>query len=124
MATRKPMYLDGEGFPTEFDPDSDSLTLESLTINGTAGIALVSGTVTNVPTPSAGTDVVNKDYVDGVAQGLDIKDSVYLATTSGIGGAATYAPAGGVSTEGQWTLMPLAVKGAANAATIAADVAS
>lgn len=40
--------------------------------------------ITAVGTPSAGTDAANKDYVDGVAQGLDIKPSVRAATTANI----------------------------------------
>lgn len=35
-------------------------------------------------TPVGGTDVANKDYVDGVSQGLDIHDSVRGATTTSI----------------------------------------
>lgn len=38
--------------------------------------------LTNVGTPSAGTDAANKTYVDSVAQGLDTKASVVAATTT------------------------------------------
>jgi len=41
------------------------------------------GTV-QVATPSAGTDAANKSYVDGVAQGLDVKDSVRVATAAAL----------------------------------------
>lgn len=47
------------------------------------------GTVT-VPTPATGTAAANKDYVDGVAQGLSSKGSVVAATT----GPVTIASAG------------------------------
>lgn len=41
--------------------------------------------VTNVPnTPSDGQDAVNKNYVDSVAQGLDVKESVRATTTANI----------------------------------------
>ena len=42
-----------------------------------------SGTIVNAPVSN--TDIVNKAYVDGVAQNLDVKDSVRLATTPGDG---------------------------------------
>ena len=38
--------------------------------------------LTNLGTPTSGTDATTKDYVDGVAQGLDIKASVIAATTT------------------------------------------
>lgn len=82
MATRKPIYLDSEGFPTEFSPASDSLEIQALTVNGTSGITLVSGTVTGLPTPTGNTDAASKSYVDSVAQGLDVHDSVKAATTA------------------------------------------
>jgi len=40
--------------------------------------------ILNVATPVNGTDAVNKAYVDGLTQGLDIKNSVRVATTSNI----------------------------------------
>jgi hypothetical protein len=48
------------------------------------GFALTTGTITNVPTPSAGTDAANKSYVDATATGLDVKASVRLATTANV----------------------------------------
>jgi hypothetical protein len=47
----------------------------------TAGCTLVSGTVTNVPTPSASTDAANKSYVDAVAAALNPAIAVQAATT-------------------------------------------
>ena len=41
--------------------------------------------ILNVATPVSGTDAVNKTYVDGLLQGLDIKSSVRVATTPGGG---------------------------------------
>lgn len=40
--------------------------------------------LTNLATPVSGTDAANKDYVDSVAQGLDVKASVRAATTANI----------------------------------------
>lgn len=40
--------------------------------------------ITGLPKPSADTDAARKQYVDALEQGLDIKDSVRVATESGI----------------------------------------
>ena len=40
--------------------------------------------ITNLADPTADADAANKGYVDGVAQGLDIKDSCTAATTANI----------------------------------------
>jgi hypothetical protein len=48
----------------------------------TANVNLNSNKITNLATPTADTDAANKGYVDGVAQGLDVKDSVRAATTT------------------------------------------
>lgn len=45
----------------------------------------------NFGTPSASTDVAIKSYVDSVAQGLDVKPSVKLATIAVLSPANTYA---------------------------------
>ena len=47
-------------------------------------LSLNSQKITNLATPSATTDAANKAYVDSVSQGLDIKDSVKVATTANI----------------------------------------
>lgn len=60
------------------------------------------GTVT-IPEPIGDTDAATKGYVDGVAQGLDPKESVRLASTADITG--TYSQAGGTSSRGQFTGM-------------------
>lgn len=46
----------------------------------TASVSLNSQLITNLATPSAATDAATKAYVDGVAQGLDVKNSVRAAT--------------------------------------------
>lgn len=47
-----------------------------------ADLSMAGYKLTNVGTPSAGTDAANKSYVDSVAQGLDTKASVVAATTT------------------------------------------
>ena len=42
------------------------------------------GALTSSATPSSGTDVANKTYVDGIAQGLHWKESCDIATTANI----------------------------------------
>lgn len=46
------------------------------------GIDLRNQRATNAASPSSGTDLANKDYVDNVARGLDWKESVRAATTA------------------------------------------
>jgi hypothetical protein len=50
----------------------------------TGSVSLNSQTITNLGTPVNGTDAANKNYVDAIKQGLDVKDSVRVATTGNI----------------------------------------
>lgn len=50
----------------------------------TADVALNSQKITGLATPTADGDAAPKSYVDSVAQGLDLKDSVRVATTANI----------------------------------------
>jgi len=50
----------------------------------TGSVSLNSQKITNLATPSADGDAASKSYVDGVAQGLDVKQSVQAATTANI----------------------------------------
>jgi hypothetical protein len=54
--------------------------------------------LTNVATPTADTDAANKGYVDSVAQGLDVKASVRLATTGALSAYTFTTTAGGTIT--------------------------
>jgi len=59
---------------------ASGVTASSLTSLGTiANLSVTAGTIAT--TPSAATDIANKDYVDTVAQGLDPKASCVAATT-------------------------------------------
>lgn len=58
----------------------------------TASVSLNSQTITNLANPSAATDAANKAYVDSVATGLDVKQSVRATTTANIASLAGGAP--------------------------------
>lgn len=49
-----------------------------------ASVSLNSQKITNLATPTADTDAATKAYVDATKQGLDVKDSVRVATTANI----------------------------------------
>ena len=49
-----------------------------------AAVSLNSQKITSLADPTADGDAANKGYVDSVAQGLDVKDSVKVATTANI----------------------------------------
>jgi len=51
---------------------------------GAGTVDVSSKKITSVANPAASTDAANKSYVDSVAQGLDIKPSVKVATTANI----------------------------------------
>ena len=58
----------------------------------TADVSLNSRKIINLTDPVAAQDAATKNYVDGVAQGLDAKPSVKLATTANIASLAGGAP--------------------------------
>ena len=62
----------------------------TITPTGTGTVSMSSKRVSGVATPTATTDAANKAYVDSVAEGLDIKESVVAATTAALP-AVTYA---------------------------------
>jgi hypothetical protein len=115
MASRKPLYLDADGFPTEMSSDSDSMELQELQVNGSNGITMVSGTVTGLPLPTVDTDAASKAYVDSIAQGLTPKQAARV-TTSGVdltdhvgGASASFNSSGGAGGTGQFTDAPSVV---------------
>ena len=75
--------------------DVDNITVDGNTIsttntngnlvldpNGTGTIDVSSAKITSLATPTQGTDAANKNYVDAQLQGLDVKNSVRVATTA------------------------------------------
>lgn len=59
-----------------------ALTAATTTLSGE--LALNTKKITGVATPNAASDAANKSYVDSVAQGLDLKESVRAGTTANI----------------------------------------
>ena len=84
----------GQPFYATVNPDQSGLNITNSTINSTTIGATTpsTGVFTNVSTttgtiataPTANTDIVNKQYVDAVAQGLNPKQAVKCATTADI----------------------------------------
>ena len=64
----------------------------------TSAVSLNSQKITGLADPTADADAANKGYVDGVAQGLDVKDSVVATTTAN--GTLSSAFANGQSIDG------------------------
>jgi len=68
---------------SDFDTGVQTNRLDQLAAP-TASVGLNSQKITGLADCTADSDAANKGYVDGVAQGLDIKDSVRVATTANI----------------------------------------
>ena len=66
---------------SDFDTGVRTNTLAEMAAPAGA-VSLNSQKITNLADPTADADAANKGYVDGVAQGLDIKDSVVATTTA------------------------------------------
>jgi hypothetical protein len=64
----------------------------------TTDLAMGGNKLTGLGAPSADTDAANKGYVDAVAQGLDVKASVRLATTGALSAYTFTSTAGGTLT--------------------------
>ena len=66
---------------SDFDTGVRTNTLAEMAAPAGA-VSLNSQKITNLADPTADADAANKGYVDGVAQGLDVKDSVVATTTA------------------------------------------
>lgn len=84
----------GSYFFAPVNPDQSGLHITNSTIDSSVigGTTPAAGTFTNIVTntgsvltlPSADTDIANKQYVDSVAQGLNIKQACLYGTTNNI----------------------------------------
>lgn len=61
-----------------------TLGLGTIATQAAGAVAITGGTITGLGTPSAASDAATKSYVDSVAQGLDAKPSVLLASTANL----------------------------------------
>jgi hypothetical protein len=75
------------GTPTHDNTAHSGVALSALGAP-TGDVSLATYKITNLGTPSAGTDAATKQYVDDVAQGLNIHAASYAATTANLN--ATY----------------------------------
>ena len=82
---------------SDFDTGVRTNTLDQMAAP-TGAVSLNSQKITGLADPTADADAANKGYVDGVAQGLDVKDSVVATTTAN--GTLSTAFANGQSIDG------------------------
>ena len=68
---------------SDFDTGVRTNTLAEMAAPAGA-VSLNSQKITSLATPTASTDAATKGYVDSTSQGLDVKDSVKVATTANI----------------------------------------
>jgi len=107
--------IDGTGISTTGSGELKIDTASTVTFSG-ATWTFPAGELLMTGTPDAANEVVHKGYVDSVASGLDLKDSVAAATVeildndADISGSPTYSATGGSSGNGQITAT-LAVSG-------------
>ena len=82
---------------SDFDTGVRTNTLDQMAAP-TSAVSLNSQKITGLADPTGDNDAANKGYVDGVAQGLDVKDSVKATTTAN--GTLSTAFANGQSIDG------------------------
>ena len=86
---------DGVEIATTGDDTNIDLVLNP---KGSGSVDVNNSRITNVSDPSSDQDAATKAYVDSVANGLDVKDSVVVATTANL--SATYDNDAGTLTAG------------------------
>lgn len=100
---------------TAYDRGSQGITdAAAAATTANAALSRAGGTMTGFITthadPTTDLHVANKRYVDSVASGLDVKQSVRAASTSSFSGV-TYTATAGPSGRGQLTLAPTTLDG-------------
>ncbi len=93
----------------QIDINGNTITSSSgdIVLSSASDIDANSNVIKNVATPTADSHAANKGYVDGVVNGLDVKESVDVATTANLGytynngaGTLTNGSTGSVSLDG------------------------
>lgn len=87
MATVKPIYFNTvEGIEQEIDPTTDTVAFAQVVLNGIGGVGLNANgqSITGLPAPTQASDATNKQYVDAVAQGLNLKAACVAAAAQNI----------------------------------------
>lgn len=92
----------GHGNPTHVGSDHSAISISSLSVP-TGDVAWGTNKITGLKDPTSAQDAATKNYVDGVATGLDVKASVKMASVANIPG--TYNATAGTSGRGQFTAM-------------------
>lgn len=82
------------GTPVHDNAAHATINLSALTVP-TADVSFAGYKITNLGTPTADSDAANKSYVDGVAQGLTIKEAVHLATATVLPNSPAWTSTGG-----------------------------
>jgi hypothetical protein len=97
-------YTDISGLGTMANQNANSVSITGGSINNTAigastpttgaftSVAMTTGTIST--TPSSGQDIVNKDYADAIASGINFHQACNYATTAALG---TYVYSNGIS---------------------------
>lgn len=98
----------------------DAVDSTKVDLSDTYDFATGGGTI-QVGAPSVGNDVANKTYVDSVAQGLDVKDSVRATSTSNITLSGTQTIDGVLLAEGDRVLVQGQTTGSENGIYVVAS---
>ena len=101
------------GTPTHDGTAHSSVSLSSLSAP-TAALSMGTQRITNLVDPTGAQDAATKNYVDTVAQGIDVHGSVRAASTASV--TVTYNSTAGTSGRGQITAAPNTLDGVSLAA--------